>query len=692
MTLFRYLKYDISSTINRTVDGMIQQNGGDYQAYISKRLSLTPEVQTVDYEFTMKNATDIMARLQFNCGNFEDNLPEHTIYIDNVSLELVDDSKVDDSSIRNYEPPIVTNQIGYRTNSLKTAVFDGASEERTFDVVNADTGAVVYTGELSAESNCAFSGETNRTGDFSAVTTPGSYYITCENLEQSYTFQIADDVYHSALDDSVRMLYLQRCGSVVEDDTFGHKACHNTLATIYGTNEKIDVSGGWHDAGDYSRYVVTGTKTVADLLYAYQTAPQLFQDDTNIPESGNGVPDILDEARYEIEWMLKMQDSSGGVHHKVTCAAFPGYVMPEEETDELIVTPISTTATADFCGTMALAYEFYQEIDADFAKRCLTAGEKAWDFLSENPNFIFKNPADIVTGEYGDNSDRDERYWAAAQMWRATGKEKYLTAVESIGVQSGMDSANLGDYGNIAILTMDGIDKDSDVYRKAKNAILRSADTYAADSARNAFGFSVTQYYQGGWGSNMKACNQGILMGYAYQLTGEQKYLNAANADLNYLFGCNPLGICYLTGYGTVSPEHPHHRPSIAKKQEMPGMLVSGVHPYLEDSAAKAYCSGQPTGKCYVDNQESYSTNEITIYWNSPLTYFLAFTESNMTERVKGDVNADGKFDLADAVLMQRWLLAESDVTLADWEAGDLYQDGILNVLDLCRMKQQLLS
>ena len=568
------LKYDISSTVNRTVDGMIQQNGGDYQAYTSKRLSLTPEVQTVDYEFTMKNATDIMARLQFNCGNFEDNLPEHTIYIDNVSLELVDDSKVDYSGVRNDEPPIVTNQIGYRTNSLKTAVFDGASEERTFEVVNADTGAVVYTGELSAESNCAFSGETNRTGDFSAVTTPGSYYITCENLEQSYTFQIADDVYHSALDDSVRMLYLQRCGSVVEDDTFGHKACHNTLATIYGTDEKIDVSGGWHDAGDYGRYVVTGAKTVADLLYAYQTAPQLFQDDTGIPESGNGVPDILDEARYEIEWMLKMQDSSGGVHHKITCAAFPGYVMPEEETDELIVTPISTTATADFCGTMALAYEFYQEIDADFAKQCLDAEEKAWDFLAENPNLIFKNPTDIVTGEYGDNSDRDERYWAAAQMWRATGDNKYRTAVESIGVQSGMDSANLGDYGNIAILTMDGIDKDSDVYRKAKNTILRSADTYAADSARNAFGFSVTQYYQGGWGSNMKACNQGILMGYAYQLTGEQKYLNAANADLNYLFGCNPLGICYLTGYGTVSPEHPHHRPSIAQKQAMPGMLI----------------------------------------------------------------------------------------------------------------------
>ena len=144
------------------------------------------------------------------------------------------------------------------------------------------------------------------------------------------------------------MLYLQRCGTEVKDTAFGHKACHNALATIYGTSEKIDVSGGWHDAGDYGRYIVTGAKTVADLLYAYQTAPQMFSDNIGIAESGNGVPDVLDEARYEIEWMLKMQDkTTGGVHHKVSCASFPGYVMPEEETDELVVTPVSTTATAE---------------------------------------------------------------------------------------------------------------------------------------------------------------------------------------------------------------------------------------------------------------------------------------------------------------------------------------------------------
>lgn len=688
-----HVKYDISSTVNRTVDGMLQQNGGDYQAYTSKRLSLTPEVQTVDYEFTMKYDTDVMARLQFNCGNYESGLSEHTIYVDNVSVELVDDSNVDYSGIRKYESPIVINQVGYRTDAVKTAVFDEATGEKTFDVVNADTGNVVYTGELSTEIYSAFSGEYNKTGDFSAVTKPGRYYIACGELDNSYTFEISDTVYHSALDDSVRMLYLQRCGTAVTDDTFEHKACHDSLATIYGTNEKIDVSGGWHDAGDYGRYVVTGAKTVADLLYAYQTAPQMFSDHIGIPESGNGIPDVLDEARYEIEWMLKMQDkTTGGVHHKVTCAAFPGYVMPEKETDELIVTPVSTTATADFCATMALAYEFYKEIDSDFAGKCLTAGEKAWSFLEENPNLIFKNPSDISTGEYGDSSDQDERYWAAVQMYRATGKEKYLTAVESIGVKTGMDSANLGDYGNIAIITMNGIDKDSAVYTKAKSSILQSADSHLSDSEKNLFGFSVTQYYQGGWGSNMKACNQGVLMGYAYQLTGEQKYLDAANADLNYLFGCNPLGICYFTGYGTVSPEHPHHRPSIEKKQAMKGMLVGGVHPYLEDSAAKAYCNGQPTGKCYVDNQESYSTNEITIYWNSPLTYLLAFTENENTETIQGDVNADGKFNIADVVLLQKWLLADENAELANWKAADLYEDSTLNVFDLCWMKQKLVQ
>lgn len=147
---------------------------------------------------------------------------------------------------------------------------------------------------------------------------------------------------------------------------------------VYGTtDEYIDVSGGWHDAGDYGRYTVPAAKTVADMLYAYQANPALFGDDVGIPESGNGVPDILDEAKYALTWMLKMQDpETGGVHHKVTCENFPGYVMPEQETGELIVTPVSTTATGDFCGAMALASEFFGESDPNFAATCLDAAKR----------------------------------------------------------------------------------------------------------------------------------------------------------------------------------------------------------------------------------------------------------------------------------------------------------------------------
>ncbi|MBQ3565885.1 MAG: glycoside hydrolase family 9 protein, partial [Oscillospiraceae bacterium] len=277
------LSYDISSTVDRTVEAMIQQNGGTYQAYTWKSLSLTSTPQTVDYTFTMEYETDIMSKLAFNCGYYKGEDPgNHTIYLDNVVLELIDDSNVDYTEILPYEAPIITNQVGYKPDSQKIATFRNITSEKQFSVVNADTKKTVYTGELYGETNNSSAGETNWLGDFSSVTEPGSYYITCGDLDASYTFEIGDKVYNNLLDDSVRMLYLQRCGTAVEDDVFGHVACHNTKAVVYGTNQTIDVSGGWHDAGDYGRYIVPAAKAVADLLYAYQANPSLYSDNIGI--------------------------------------------------------------------------------------------------------------------------------------------------------------------------------------------------------------------------------------------------------------------------------------------------------------------------------------------------------------------------------------------------------------------------
>lgn len=686
-----HLSYDISSTVDRYVEGMIQQNGGTYQAYTWKGINVTQEPQTIDYTFTMDEATDIMTKFVFNCGTQGEDLPEHTIYLDNVHLELVDDSQVDYSAIRAYEPPIVTNQVGYYSDSEKIAVFRTITDETAFSVINADTKETVYTGELYGEKLNGSADETDFYGDFSAVTEPGTYYITCGGLDDSYSFEISDDVYHSLLDDSVRMLYLQRCGTAIEDETFSHPACHTSKAVIYGTSDTIDVSGGWHDAGDYGRYVVPGAKAVADLLYAYDTNPELYSDSIGIPESGNGVPDILDETRYELEWMLKMQAESGGVYHKVTCLNFPGYVMPQNETGQLLVTPISTTATADFCASMAMAYEFYQDVDAEFANTCLAAAERAWAYLEENPNLIFKDQEDITTGAYEDYSDTDERYWAAAQMYRSTGEEAYQTALEKMSTKNGLDWTTVGDYGNIAYLTMDGVDKTSALYTKIENAVVRQANTFVTATTSSPYGVAISRF---NWGSNMTVANAGIILGLAYQMTGEEKYQTAADSNLNYLLGKNPNGTCFVTGYGTVSPQNPHHRPSMAKKQAMKGMLVGGVNSNKEDSAAKAYLAGMPAAKCYVDHAESYSTNEITIYWNSPLTYLLSLSETEATapEIVKGDVDMDGAVSIADAVQLQKYLLNDTTISEEQAQRADVMEDTSVNGMDLAVLRQMMIK
>lgn len=626
------IHFEVSSTANRFIEFMIQQNGGTYQAYTWKGIDVTSAPQPIDYQFTMEEDTDIMTKLCFNCGlqEADPTLPEHTIYLDNVSLELVDDSNVDYSASRPYAPDININQVGYRTDAKKTAVFREVNNgQSAFDVVDAKTNQTVYTGQLINQKSNSSADETNWQGDFSSVTEPGNYFIKCNGLDDSYTFTIGDHVYDTLLDDSVRMLYLQRCGCEVVDSKFGHAACHTDLATVYGTNQKIDVTGGWHDAGDYGRYTVAASKAVADLMYAYDFNPKAYSDNIGIPESNNGVPDILDETRYELEWMLKMQASDGGVYHKVSCATFPGYVMPTEETGEFIVTPVSSTATADFCGAMALAYETYKDIDATFANKCLDAAKKSWNWLQQNPNFLFKNPEDISTGEYGDKSDKDERYWAAAQMYRATGDASYMSSFST--ASSGLDWATVGDYGNIALVTMKDADTSSSAYANAKSKILSQADKFVTASASSPYGVAISKY---DWGSNMTIANAGIVLGLAYKMTNEQKYLDAANAQQDYLLGTNPCGVSFVTGYGTVSPENPHHRPSMAVGEAMKGMLVGGVNQNLEDSAAKAYTRDYPNAERWVDNSESYSTNEITIYWNSPLTYLLTLT--NPTESIIG--------------------------------------------------------
>ncbi len=707
------LEFDVRSDLERDFEAMIQMNGGDYTSYCWTLVSPEEEVQHIEVPFTMKAESDETARLCFNCGIAksmdEENLPEeHHIYFDNISVKLIDDTEVDYTGFitDEEEAAILTNQVGYLPGAKKEAIFRGEDLAGSkFSVVNAETKKAVYEGTISDGYENKSSAEILYSGNFTSVNEPGTYYITVNGLKDSYPFTIGEDVYDDLLESALHMLYLQRCGCEVTDETFGHVACHTDEATIYGTKDKIDVSGGWHDAGDYGRYVVPGAKTVADLLLAYNTNPSVFTDDTNIPESGNKIADILDEAKYELDWMFKMQDQeTGGVHHKVSCAGFPGFVMPEKETGELIVTPVSTTATADFCGAMALAYDSYKEIDKEYAEKCLAAAKSAWDFLEANPKLIFENPKGIVTGDYADTSDTDERYWAAAQMYKATGESKYAEAFASLygkKGQTGMDWTTVGMYGNFAYLSLDKELQDADVLANVLAVIKKDADTNMKYTGKNIFGTAINGYY---WGSNMGIANSGVVLSEAAELFKpaedadvDYDYAEYAVEQLNYLLGKNALGTSFVTGFGTVSPKHPHHRPSVAMKKAVPGMVSGGVNPGLEDPAAMELLEDAPEAKCWIDNDQSYSTNEVTIYWNSPLIYLLAEVlktddasgqQGETSEIIYGDFNGDKVADLTDLTNLSLYLLGDIEFTDAQKKAADVDGNDEIDIADLARFKQ----
>lgn len=628
------LSFDIASDITRNGIARIQLNGGDYKAYIEEAIDITQEMQNYSYTFEMKE-TDPLPRLCFNLGTPAggEAYGRHTVFVDNIVVKLVDASNIFEEEIVDLSVDCNTNQVGFLPNARKTVVVSSTNPGTEFSIVD-EKGKVVYTGTYTATvDDTLSSGEVVSQGDFSDFTTPGTYKVVSTDGMESYPFVIGDGVYDELLKDTFRMLYMQRCGMELTAEyagDFSHPTCHTEEATIYGTNEKKEVSGGWHDAGDYGRYVVPGAQTIQDLFLAYENFPEIWNgknaDNMDIPESGNGIPDILDEARYELDWMIKMQDEkSGGVYHKVTCKEFPGFVMPQEETEELYLAPISTAATADFAAVMAKSSDVYKDIDSDFAKSCLAAAKKAWEYLEVTPNVTgYRNPDDILTGEYPDGQDKDERFWAAAELYKITKDDKYRVYLEETMekyILQGYGWSEMGSYGLHAYLSMDEELKNSTYVDKIKEMVITKADKMMDYYKEDGYFAAVDSF---AWGSNLTICSNGRQMLFAADLTGKDEYKVAAYDQLQYVLGQNALSYCYVSGYGTHSPVNMHHRPCIVTGKVMKGMVIGGPNQNLEDPFAKALLADMPPAKCYLDNNQSYSTNEVTIYWNSPFIYLLS--------------------------------------------------------------------
>ena len=622
--------FDIWGDVERDFEWRIQINGGDYHAYyVEEAAHMGTEPTHITAVFTMYDASDPAPRFAFNLG-VEGGGP-HNVYIDNLTMQVLNSSNA--VAIEGLEPanPVALNQVGYRPDDPKSVFIDDPKDSK-FDIIDVTTGEVVYTGDLSEPFKCRGANSNVAEGIFTDFNVPGTYIVRTESSGDSYEFVIAEDVYDEVLRAAILMIYTQRCGCEVTDDIgdeyslYVHPECHTGEALIYGTDTKIDVSGGWHDAGDYGRYVVPGAKTIADLIMTYEDTGYAV-DDLGIPESGNGVPDILDEARYELEWMFKMQAADGGVYHKVTCANFPGTVMPQEETEQLLVMPVSTTATGDFAAVMAKASVTYREFDEEFADKCLEASKKAYAYMEANADADktgFKNPSDVATGEYPDASNKDEFFWAAIELYLATGEQKYLDKAKekyNSNMELGLGWIEMGLYGIHSYLLSDMSSNDPAFTEELKTRILDEVSLDLIVAKREGYYNKMAVFP---WGSNLTISNNGILYYLGYLLTGDEEYRDLTYYQVDYILGMNVCGYSFVTGFGDNAAMYPHHRPSQAQGVAVPGMVVGGPNGKPEDPYAMSVLYDMPAARCYVDNDTAYSINEVAIYWNSPFVYILS--------------------------------------------------------------------
>ena len=321
------------------------------------------------------------------------------------------------------------NQVGYYPKSIKEFVV-ADYEATSFNILN-EKNKIVFEGELVDKGTWDTSGEHILLGDFTGLTRAGNFLIQLNTGITSAPFQIAPWIYETALKASIKSFYFQRASMAIEEQYGGvykRASGHPDDQCLYhpssGVKEGTLYSpGGWYDAGDYGKYVINAAITVAQMLNLIEMVPKaVASDDLNIPESGNGIRDLLDEIRYELDWVMTMQDEDGGVYHKLTALTFGPFIMPGAYDLDRYIIGKGTTSSLNFAAVMAQASRVFSEVDPEFSSGALEAAERAWDWAIENDSIPYRNPEDVVTGEYGDDQFSDDFSSAAAALYISTDK------------------------------------------------------------------------------------------------------------------------------------------------------------------------------------------------------------------------------------------------------------------------------
>jgi endoglucanase len=534
---------------------------------------------------------------------------------------------------------VVYNQSGYHRNSDKVATIQAETQvDSSFQICSEQTGRAVLERRLTSPLTDAASGYRVALADFSKVTTSGTYRLLAQGV-RTQPFSVGNDVYANPLMLSMRAFYGQRCGCAVDlGDGYHHASCHASGAyhSSSGRTGELANTGGWHDAGDYGRYVVNSGITTGTLLWAWELFPHSLRTlSLRIPESGGKLPDYLAEVRWNLEWMLSMQDLDGGVWHKQTSEQFCGFVMPQDDklTSYVIGTGASpyksTCATTGLAAVMAIAARCYDAYDAVFAARCLAAAERGWTWAVAHPNVGFVNPPGIATGAYEDAHCNDGILWASAELWRSTGKEQYelafLREAQTLTPETGIAApswSNLAPLGYWTYVLGEG--KALDMRSRIHAQTISAAQALVARHQNSGYG-STLDLGDYVWGSNAVAANQSMLLLVANLLHPDPRTLEAAFGNLHYILGRNCFGVSWVTHVGTNPVLHPHHRPSMADQlaQPWPGLLSGGPNGKPTDKVAESLPKLAPM-RMWIDDPMAFSMNEVAINWNAPLVFLLA--------------------------------------------------------------------
>jgi endoglucanase len=650
------LSFTASASVPFGIRANVQLADPPYATELSRLVAL--ETAPTRFEFPFTSTVDsAAAQVAFQIGGA---VEPYTFCLDDVSLA---GGPPPPPYAPDTGPRVRVNQTGYLPAAPKRATLVTESTSPLPWQLRDAAGAVKASGTSQPQGIDPTSGKNTQAIDFSAVTTTGTGYTLSADGETSVPFDVGGDFYRRLRADSLAFFHHQRSGIPIDaalaGSAYARPAGHLGVAPNLGDTDvpcqpgvcdyRLDVRGGWYDAGDHGKYVVNGGISVGQLLSEFERAKLTPKGDKfllrdsglAVPERGNGVPDILDEARWELEFLLRMQvpagqSLAGMVHHKVHDNEWTGLPQrPELDPKLRELHPVSTAATLNVAAVAAQCARLFASYDRAFSARCLTASRAAFAAAKANPTRFALDSDGIGGGSYSDSEVGDEFYWAAAELYLTTRENGFRDEVTAsplhqaeVFTDSGFSWQSVAALGRLDLATVPNGLTDR---QRVRDSVVRGADRYLATARGQAFGLPYAPGTGGYvWGSNSQLLNNMVVLATAYDLTGRAEYRDTVLGGFDYLLGRNPLNQSYVTGYGERASHNQHHRfwahqidPSLPNPPA--GSLAGGPNSGIQDPVAQEKLQGCATAMCYLDDIESWSTNEVTVNWNSALAWVSSF-------------------------------------------------------------------